>query len=123
VLRNVSWTPVPVVDGTVLSDRPTQLINQGKFCKVPVLVGATTDENFFFSTSLRTDFNMWWPAMTNLTAIEQIYPSSDFANETIRAQTANGETMFRCPVRDRPLIKLSLYLNESSANMCQKHKL
>lgn len=97
MIKNSSWTPYPVIDGTILPGRPTQLINQGKFSKVPVLVGATTDENFFFTSSLQTDFNMWWPAMTNLSAIQQVYPSSDFANETIRAQTANGETMFRCP--------------------------
>src|SRR5204862_8118819 len=34
----------PVVDGTFLTDFPTKLLAQGKYAKVPIIIGFTTDE-------------------------------------------------------------------------------
>merc|ERR1719150_3674772 len=47
----------PSVDGVVLEDRPEQLLVQGKFAKVPFIVGQTKDEGAFFYRLTLNAFN------------------------------------------------------------------
>ena len=47
----------PSVDGKVLEDRPEQLLVQGKFAKVPFIVGQTKDEGAFFYRLTLNAFN------------------------------------------------------------------
>jgi len=47
----------PSVDGEMLPDSPTQLLLQGKFAKVPFIVGQTKDEGAFFYRLTLNAFN------------------------------------------------------------------
>jgi len=48
---------VPNVDGTVLPDTPENLLMEGKFTKVPFIVGQTKDEGAFFYRLTLNSFN------------------------------------------------------------------
>jgi len=48
---------VPNVDGTVLPDTPENLLIEGKFTKVPFIVGQTKDEGAFFYRLTLNSFN------------------------------------------------------------------
>merc|ERR1712158_236835 len=48
---------VPNVDGTVLPDTPENLLIEGKFTKVPFIVGQTKDEGAFFYRLTLNTFN------------------------------------------------------------------
>jgi carboxylesterase type B len=47
----------PTVDGTVLPDTPENLLADGKFAKVPFMVGQTKDEGAFFYRLIMNSFN------------------------------------------------------------------
>jgi carboxylesterase type B len=47
----------PTVDGEVLPDTPENLLLQGKFSKVPFIVGQTKDEGAYFYRLLLNTFN------------------------------------------------------------------
>ena len=47
----------PNVDGVVLTDEPENLLIQGKFSKVPFIVGQTKDEGAFFYRLTLNTFN------------------------------------------------------------------
>lgn len=63
----VLWDWKPVIDGELLPDYPTVLLQSGRFVDVPVIVGATTDE------TPSTDDMVWseelpkhWPLLTTV---------------------------------------------------------
>jgi carboxylesterase type B len=47
----------PSVDGKVLPDTPENLLVQGRFSKVPFIVGQTKDEGAFFYRLVLNSFN------------------------------------------------------------------
>ncbi|TGJ83568.1 hypothetical protein E0Z10_g5198 [Xylaria hypoxylon] len=49
----VVWNPL--LDGDFLTGYPSQLMQQGKYTKVPLLIGANTDETFAISGILNTE--------------------------------------------------------------------
>ncbi|KAI0110440.1 alpha/beta-hydrolase [Nemania sp. FL0031] len=50
---SVVWNPL--LDGDFLTGYPSQLMPQGKYVKVPLLIGANTDEGFSISGTLNTE--------------------------------------------------------------------
>ncbi|KAI0444985.1 alpha/beta-hydrolase [Xylaria telfairii] len=50
---SVVWNPL--LDGDFLTGYPSQLMQQGKFVKVPIIIGANTDEGFAISGTLNTE--------------------------------------------------------------------
>jgi carboxylesterase type B len=50
---SVVWNPL--LDGNFLTGYPSQLMPQGKYVKIPILIGANTDEGFAISGTLNTE--------------------------------------------------------------------
>ncbi|KXN82979.1 Lipase 3 [Leucoagaricus sp. SymC.cos] len=88
----------PVMDGRLFSDFPTQLIQRGMFRKVPIIVGATTNETGVNGPSIAAAIKSYFPSITDgdIQTLEEAYPSSSFASDSLRQQTLTGDFSFRC---------------------------
>ncbi|KAF9449740.1 alpha/beta-hydrolase [Macrolepiota fuliginosa MF-IS2] len=90
-----------VVDKKVIVDYPVNLIRKGKFRKVPLIVGATSNETFLFGQDISADMKGAFPSLTDegVSTLEQaslLMPSSSFASKALRYQTLTGDAGFRC---------------------------
>ncbi|KZV71510.1 alpha/beta-hydrolase [Peniophora sp. CONT] len=88
----------PVIDGKVITQNPTKSILEGKFHKVPLLVGSTTNESLSDTTTLDAPLKEFFPALTNKTLAEyaKVYSVSEFGDEVTRNTYATGESELRC---------------------------
>ncbi|KAI1360513.1 alpha/beta-hydrolase [Xylaria arbuscula] len=59
---SVVWNPL--LDGDFLTGYPSQLMPQGKYVKVPILIGANTDEGFAISGTLNTEEDIFHSIFT-----------------------------------------------------------
>ncbi|KAI0029012.1 Alpha/Beta hydrolase protein [Vararia minispora EC-137] len=85
----------------LIRDHPTKLIQEGNFRRVPLMVGATSNETFGDSTEFAPPLKSSFPGLTNATVVryEAAYPVSqpDFGgNTTLRNIVAHGEALLRC---------------------------
>ncbi|KAF8871765.1 Alpha/Beta hydrolase protein [Infundibulicybe gibba] len=88
----------PVVDGQLITEPPTQSILAGRFARVPLIVGATTNETLSGGTNITASLQGFFPQLSTagLNKLLTAYPSSDFASDALRFQTITGETELRC---------------------------
>lgn len=88
----------PVVDGKVLTDYPTRLIQNGIFRKVPLIVGATTNETDTGDLSLAAHARRYFPSLSdkNIDILQKAYPRSLFASEDLWRQTLCSDYSFNC---------------------------
>ncbi|KAF8903688.1 alpha/beta-hydrolase [Gymnopilus junonius] len=89
----------PVIDGKVLTDFPTKSILAGKFAKVPLIVGATTNETLSGGDDIDAAMKTYFPSITDadISALLDLYPLSDFASsEDLQFQTLTGDSELRC---------------------------
>ncbi|RXW25241.1 hypothetical protein EST38_g593 [Candolleomyces aberdarensis] len=88
----------PVVDGNVIKDFPTRLISEGKFARVPLIVGATTNETYSGGTNVGVALRQFFPSITDEEVIEldQAYPIQSFSSDALRFQTVTGDSEFKC---------------------------
>ncbi|KAJ9125987.1 hypothetical protein QFC24_002259 [Naganishia onofrii] len=99
---------LPIVDGYLIQDTPSKMIGQGRFTKVPVLAGHTTNDGTGFTgspTSVTNDTQLYsaltssrYTRMTKETfnKARALYPVSDFSSYYDMAQTLVGDTEFTC---------------------------
>ncbi|KAI0527973.1 alpha/beta-hydrolase [Xylaria bambusicola] len=59
---SVVWNPL--LDGDFLTGYPSQLMQEGKYVKVPILLGANTDEGFAISGTLNTEEDIFHSIFT-----------------------------------------------------------
>ncbi|THZ34329.1 alpha/beta-hydrolase [Aureobasidium pullulans] len=102
-----TWTPV--VDGDFIQDYPLRLYQDGKFVKVPLIVGDVLDEGTIFANNAASPSEVSsfvsanYPALSqgNLTVINTLYPpSTSFPLRTAyfaSSAAAYGEATFKCP--------------------------
>lgn len=88
----------PVVDGKVIVGHPTTLIREGKYSKVPLVVGATTDESFVSGTDPAGALRSLYPQYTedDINDVLAAYPESDFESAEARLRDLLGEALLRC---------------------------
>ncbi|KAF8532038.1 alpha/beta-hydrolase, partial [Gautieria morchelliformis] len=88
---------VPVIDKAVITEAPTKSILAGKWARVPVMAGSTSNETAF-SGNASADLKSVYPQLTprDIQAFLDEYPESEFANATQRRETIIGEVLFRC---------------------------
>lgn len=88
----------PVVDKKLLVDFPTRLIQNGVFRRVPLVIGATTNESVAGGVDIPSATEAFFPSLTNegVNRLEQVYVISDFASENLRLQTITGDSSLRC---------------------------
>ncbi|RSH93215.1 hypothetical protein EHS25_007569 [Saitozyma podzolica] len=99
---------LPIIDGQTILDYPSRSLTQGKFAKVPVMAGHTTDDGTTFAgsntsvvnaTTLYTGitssryFNLTYATFERGLAL---YNQSQFTSFYDLAQTLAGETEFTC---------------------------
>jgi len=89
----------PVIDGKLLTDFPTKSILAGNFAKVPLIVGATTNETLVAGDEISAGLRAYFPAISDadINAIIDAYPLSEFASsEDLQFQTLTGDASVRC---------------------------
>ncbi|KAJ3715265.1 alpha/beta-hydrolase [Lentinula guzmanii] len=88
----------PVVDGTIITNYPSVSIQNGNFAKVPLIVGATSNETGTLEPTLPETMKTAFPGLTVESADKflEVYPLSEFSSQLQRNQTAIGESMLRC---------------------------
>ncbi|KAF9072580.1 alpha/beta-hydrolase [Rhodocollybia butyracea] len=88
----------PVVDGKLITDAPSSLILQGKFAKVPLIVGSTSNETLFGGTNFTETLQLAFPQLTqtDLEGFVQEYPLSEFDSPSQQFQVATGESILIC---------------------------
>ncbi|KZV84900.1 alpha/beta-hydrolase [Exidia glandulosa HHB12029] len=89
------WTPV--IDGKVIRDIPSTLLLQGRFKRVPVIVGATTNETLAGGDTVALGLKNFFPQLTegDITDLERAFPASDYSDPFI-VQTVTGASSVRC---------------------------
>ncbi|KAI0080396.1 alpha/beta-hydrolase [Panus rudis PR-1116 ss-1] len=89
---------VPVIDGKSITEFPTVSLLNGRFQRVPLIVGATSNETSGGSGSIPDVLHSLFPGLsdTDLQRFEQEYPLSDFSSPEEQHRTAAGESEFRC---------------------------
>ncbi|TVY73409.1 putative secreted lipase [Lachnellula suecica] len=112
------WPYSPCVDGVIIQDFPSRLYGQGKFVKVPLMIGDDTDEGtgFVFNASTPQEFSAFmkvqYPGMTSseLLAMLALYPKmAPFPQHAAyfpSLAAAYGEATLTCP---------GLHISESMA--------
>ncbi|PIL29185.1 hypothetical protein GSI_09234 [Ganoderma sinense ZZ0214-1] len=88
----------PVLDGKLFTETPTISILSGNFANVPVIVGSTSNETLSGGSNITQALKAYFPGLTqtDLDQYLEVYPSSDFSNETQRFAVATGESDVRC---------------------------
>ncbi|KXS11919.1 alpha/beta-hydrolase [Gonapodya prolifera JEL478] len=99
---------LPIVDKETIPDIPSRLLQQGKFSKVPVLAGHTTNDGTAFTgspTSVTDEASLYsaltssrYTRLTNATFHRALthYNLSDFSSFYEMAQELVGDTQFKC---------------------------
>ncbi|TCD71954.1 hypothetical protein EIP91_000086 [Steccherinum ochraceum] len=87
----------PVLDGTTIKQLPTVSIQAGEFQRVPLMVGACSDETLS-NGPIEQTLPLFFPQLTpaDVAEYEVEYPVSDFINELQQRQTATGESELIC---------------------------
>ncbi|KAJ3415286.1 hypothetical protein HDV05_005296 [Chytridiales sp. JEL 0842] len=103
--RTISYSLT--VDGKYIPDRPSALLQQGRFVKIPILMGTTTDEGTFFSQAIRTPeaYNAVIQNITSFSSdigakVNAAYPLSAYPTPFDAASAVFGDRIFQCPTRD-----------------------
>lgn len=92
----------PVVDGALVKDYPTNLIASGEFSRVPLMVGATSNETFLggaqYNDSIGPALMHFYPSLkaSSVPSIEALYPVNQFQSMDQRFTDATGDSTFRC---------------------------
>ncbi|KAJ3568347.1 hypothetical protein NP233_g5780 [Leucocoprinus birnbaumii] len=88
----------PVVDKKIITDYPTRLIQKGKFRKVPIIMGSTTNETHARGPTIPDALHSYFPSISDksITTLEKAYPLSAFPSADLRQQILTGDVSFRC---------------------------
>ncbi|KAF5341393.1 hypothetical protein D9758_012293 [Tetrapyrgos nigripes] len=88
----------PVVDRKIITDVPTNSLVKGHFAKVPVIVGATSNETGGGGATVPDAIGSLFPLLTDkdLEEFAQQYPLEDFDSVSQQISAATGESIFRC---------------------------
>ncbi|RDB26221.1 Acylcarnitine hydrolase [Hypsizygus marmoreus] len=88
----------PVIDGQLIPDFPTRLVMSGSFTRVPVIVGATTNETLAGGNDLVSALKPFCPKIDidDTNELLEAYPSTAFSSESLRLQTVTGDVTLRC---------------------------
>ncbi|KAF9474048.1 alpha/beta-hydrolase [Pholiota conissans] len=106
----------PILDGTLMQQRPVEAFNSGKFAQVPVLFGSNTNEGAIWSSSIADpNANTSMPNATEATVFNflhgqyasftqdsyqralEAYPLADYENSfSLQGQQMYGEARYIC---------------------------
>ncbi|PSS34240.1 hypothetical protein PHLCEN_2v1750, partial [Hermanssonia centrifuga] len=88
----------PVLDGTIIPMNPSIAMREGKFQRVPVIVGATSNETLSGGTDLDSALHAFFPGLTaaDLAAYDEQYRLSQFEDASQQVRVGTGESELRC---------------------------
>ncbi|KZT22324.1 alpha/beta-hydrolase [Neolentinus lepideus HHB14362 ss-1] len=89
---------LPVLDGDIFKDYPTKSIIRGEFARVPLIVGATSNETVFISSDVAESLSQVYPSLNDfdLEGVRQVYSPTQYDSEAQRIRDAMGESVVRC---------------------------
>ncbi|TCD71951.1 hypothetical protein EIP91_000083 [Steccherinum ochraceum] len=87
----------PVLDGKTITELPTVSIQKGQFQRVPLMVGACSNETLS-GGPIEQSLPAFFPQLTSsdIAEYEEEYPASDFDSEAQQQQVATGESELIC---------------------------
>ncbi|KAK0214085.1 alpha/beta-hydrolase [Armillaria fumosa] len=88
----------PVVDGKIFTEFPTTSMALGHFARVPLIIGATSNESYAPGYDILSSLKILFPGLDEKDTDDYLvaYPSSDFDSEEQRLAAATGESLNRC---------------------------
>ncbi|TFK73274.1 EstA protein [Pluteus cervinus] len=90
----------PVLDGQLFRESPTISILNGRFPKIPLIVGSTSNESLGVpgGIDVTSNLHLFFPSLpsSDIQEIESLYPISDYETEAQRVQVAVGESQLIC---------------------------
>ncbi|KAG7444734.1 alpha/beta-hydrolase [Guyanagaster necrorhizus] len=88
----------PVVDGQIFTEFPTISLALGHFARIPLMVGATSNESYVLGYDIPSSLKPLFPGLDEQDMHDYLlaYPSSYFDSEEQRLATATGESLDRC---------------------------
>lgn len=95
----------PTVDGDVLPAAPRQLLAEGKYAQVPLLLGTNRDEGTLFTMKAKVDSAAQYEAAVRVRSPEhgdellRIYPVKDFTSPRDAFNHLMRDALFLCPAR------------------------
>ncbi|HEX8825031.1 MAG TPA: carboxylesterase/lipase family protein [Archangium sp.] len=95
----------PIVDGDVLPVAPRQLLTEGRYAKVPLLLGTNKDEGTLFTLKAKLDTPEQYEEAMRVRAPEhaeallRVYPVKDFASPKAAYNHMLRDALFICPAR------------------------
>jgi len=95
----------PVADGAVIPQAPAQLLAEGQYHRVPVLLGSNKDEGTLFTLKAKIKSPEQYEQAVRMRAPEhaeallRLYPAKDFASPKAAFNQLMGDAIFGCPTR------------------------
>ncbi|MET0406489.1 MAG: carboxylesterase/lipase family protein [Cystobacter sp.] len=95
----------PVVDGYVVPAQPRQLLAEGRYARVPLILGANRDEGTLFTMQAKIDSPEQYEAAVKTRSpgrseeLLRAYPAKDFPSPKAAFSRMLGDAMFVCPTR------------------------
>ncbi|KAL0578093.1 hypothetical protein V5O48_003911 [Marasmius crinis-equi] len=88
----------PVVDGKVILGNPSTLVKQGKFAKVPLIVGSTSNETVIGGSDIPSALKAAFPGLSDsdIQDLLAVAPASDFTGASQQFQVVTGESILIC---------------------------
>ncbi|KAK0432750.1 alpha/beta-hydrolase [Desarmillaria tabescens] len=88
----------PVIDGKTFTEFPTASLGLGHFARVPLIVGADSNESYVLGYDIPSSLKILFPGLDEQDTSDYLfaYPSSDFDSEEQRLAAATGESLNRC---------------------------
>jgi carboxylesterase type B len=94
--RTLQWAFQPVIDGVIIRQPPIDAWQSGKWHKVPILTGFTTNEGSLYvdkTMSTGGQFTDFWRTLlpkleeSDIGVIDQLYPNPELGNDTTYKET------------------------------------
>jgi para-nitrobenzyl esterase len=95
----------PVVDGDVLPAAPRQLLQEGRYAKVPLLLGTNGDEGTLFTMKAKLDSPEQYEQAVRVRSpkhaeeLLRLYPAKDHASPHAAYDHMLRDALFLCPAR------------------------
>jgi para-nitrobenzyl esterase len=95
----------PIVDGDVLPAAPRQLLAEGKYAKVPLLLGTNGDEGTLFTMKAKLDTAEQYEEAVRVRSPQhaeellRLYPAKSFASPHAAYDHMLRDALFLCPAR------------------------
>ena len=106
MLGSGQYSFAPVLDKTVITDTPYNLIIKGRGKEIPLIMGVNDDEGtffaYYFGIENEADYERWLRATFGILAgpLLRHYPAGEYEEPWLAVADIMGDLIFSCPTRN-----------------------